>query len=482
MIGAREFLEIVSFGNSVAEHDNDLKDYFVETSSFSDFVKGSGDIVAGDKGTGKSAIYRILKENYREYPELNNVELVDSFNLHGNPIFQRLTQTSNLTEGELRTLWKSYIFSLVGNWILEIYPENFNEKIKRLTITLEHLDLRSLDPSPATIFSKIVSSAKRLKSAETAFTLTETGLPVIIPKVTFDEERTEGEEIYCDDFLNVLSEAVSSTGYKLWILFDRLDEAFAGRPDTEIPALRALLRTYLDLVGLPGIELKLFLRRDLFRRVTEGGFVNLSHINARTIDIIWDDEDLWSMITRRIAKNSKFRGLYDGGNVPDNILEVLLPDQIDIGEKQSHSTKWILNRVRDGNNVKPPRSVIDIMNDARAAQVRKESREERSIDPNKGPILEAQSVKRAFAQLSEKRVQDTLIAEAGEFAQYVENFRDGKAEHSRDTLKSTIRDEEKFNRVLKGLIELGFLEQESETFKIPMLYRNGLNITQGKAF
>jgi hypothetical protein len=44
----------------------------------------------------------------------------------------------------------------------------------------------------------------------------------------------------------------------------------------EVPALRALLRTYLDLTEFEHIKLKLFVRRDLFSRITAGGFVNLT--------------------------------------------------------------------------------------------------------------------------------------------------------------------------------------------------------------
>lgn len=37
---------------------------------------------------------------------------------------------------------------------------------------------------------------------------------------------------------------------------------------------------------------------------------------------------------------------------------------------------------------------------------------------------------------------------------------------------------------IRMLLDMGFLERvrQSETYKIPMLYRDGLNITQGKAF
>jgi hypothetical protein len=35
---------------------------------------------------------------------------------------------------------------------------------------------------------------------------------------------------------------------------------------------------------------------------------------------------------------------------------------------------------------------------------------------------------------------------------------------------------------VKPLIELGFLEEVKGTFKVPAIYREGLEITQGKAF
>lgn len=38
------------------------------------------------------------------------------------------------------------------------------------------------------------------------------------------------------------------------------------------------------------------------------------------------------------------------------------------------------------------------------------------------------------------------------------------------------------NRVAKPLVELGFLEETAGTFKVPTLYREGLAVTQGKAF
>ncbi|MEM9578652.1 MAG: hypothetical protein AAF999_16770 [Pseudomonadota bacterium] len=83
----KDLLNLISFGTSVAEFDKDLEKYFIETATFRDVISDSGDIISGDKGTGKTAIYRILKQNYRAYDVLEEVEIIDAFNPTGDPVF-----------------------------------------------------------------------------------------------------------------------------------------------------------------------------------------------------------------------------------------------------------------------------------------------------------------------------------------------------------------------------------------------------------
>ena len=371
-IQASELLKILNLGNSVAEFDADLQDYFLETETFRSVIRGERDIVAGDKGTGKTAIYRVLQQNYRSYPELENVEVITAFNPQGNPIFQRLAHGSLLSEGLYQTVWKSYILSLVGNWIIDIYGDSYNDHITKLTSTLEHLDLRSVDTSPETIFGRLVRLLNNLSSPseiEVAFSVTEYGLPVVVPKVSFGSERKKGDVIHSDEFLTVLDRAAESTELELWVLFDRLDEAFTGFPNVELPALRALFRSYLDLSGLKNIKLKLFVRKDLLRRIVQGGFVNLTHINARRIDIVWEDEDLFNMLVRRVRRNNDFAESTElSAKSDDEVLGILFPPQIDVGERKPTTKSWIASRIRDGNNSKPPRNLIDLANKSKENQ------------------------------------------------------------------------------------------------------------------
>ena len=193
---------------------------------------------------------------------------------------------------------------------------------------------------------------------------------------------------------------------------DRLDEAFQGYPDVEIPALRALFRTYLDLTAYQSIRLKPFVRRDLFRRIVGEQFVNLTHVNAQKIEVIWDEDDLLSLLCRRVRQNRNFCEKVGLLSLSDReLFGRLFPDQVDQGARRPQTWVWMMSRIRDDNDIKPPRNLIDLVSFARDAQLRREDREPRQFDP-KQPIIEAESLRRALAQLSETRVSDTLLAEA----------------------------------------------------------------------
>lgn len=488
-------LRNLSIGNSVAEFDDELERYFLETDTFRAFVSDDVDIIAGDKGTGKTAIYRYVARNYRAYRELDRVHMLSAFNPSGNPIFQRLVSSElQMTEGQYSTVWKAYVLSLAGNWLVDIADNEVGrtEKTDRLSALLAAVGLRSPKWKTETLFTSIVDWAKRLlkpTAVEVEFAFTPEGLPLIKPRAEFEPGELEqipinDNLVYHEDALGILTDALNETETDIWILFDRLDEAFVGYPDTEIPALRALLRTYLDLQGFPCLRLKLFLRRDLFGKVTRGGFVNLTHINARRRDIVWDDEDLFKLLTQRVRGSDDFVAAIGAAEMKDGELFYhLFPSQVDLGERKPTTWNWMLSRIRDGNGVKPPRNLIDLVAFAREEQMRREERNPRLYD-NWSILIEAESLKQALSRLSQKRIQDTLLAEAPEHvAANIRKFRDEKAEHNTTSLRRLVgMPGAELRQAVDQLTEVGFLEQTGESYKVPMLYRDGLAIKQGKGY
>lgn len=485
MSSVRDLLSKLDLGRSVAEFDVDLQKYFVETNAFRQLISDKYDIIAGDKGTGKTAIFRILSDSQASYENLAGIQIIQAFNPQGNPIFQSLAEREALEEGDYILLWKSYILGVVGNYIIS---NDSRLAGSELDLMISALGLKTADVTPKGVFRKIMDSIPnffRWESAEVDFTLSETGVPVVTPRVKFDAEKVDenvGKRVVVEDAFRLLNNVLAERDLKVWVALDRLDEAFQGYPDVEIRALRALLRTYLDLTEFDRIKLKLFLRRDLFRRVTSGGFVNLSHVNNKKLEIIWDEEDLLNLLCRRIRENSAFVEMLGASELNDNDLFArIFPDQVDPGERKPVTWTWIMGRIRDGNDVKPPRNLIDLVNFSQAAQARKEEREKRELCDY--PIIELESLRKGLSQLSETRVGDTLLAEAGTYSPLIEKFRESKAEHNVDTLSKILGvDSEQVRSFVKPLVEIGFLEEVGQTYKIPMIYRDGLEITQGKAF
>ncbi|WP_395537108.1 hypothetical protein, partial [Klebsiella pneumoniae] len=64
--------------------------------------------------------------------------------------------------------------------------------------------------------------------------------------------------------------------------------------------------------------------------------------------------------------------------------------------------------------------------------------------------------------------------------EWILKFKDSKAEHSKDTLSKVLGNHWKHR--IQRLVKIGFIEEKQNTWKIPFLYRAGLNITQGRAF
>jgi hypothetical protein len=439
------------------------------------------------RALARPALYRILQKRYPLL--LPDTEVLPGFNPAGAPVFQRLTEGEPLAEGQYITVWKAYFLALVGNWVLALNEGAFSERMEQLEALLKRTGLDSADDSPSTVFSQIVNLFRRItnpKTAEVAATITAEGLPVIAPRVEFGDIPGVQDLVRHDEALRLLNGVLQETGYSVWVVLDRLDEAFQGFPDAEIPALRALVRTYLDLADFDRLTLKLFVRKDLFRRIIEDGFVNLTHVNARKVEIVWDEEDLLDLLCRRFRENTAFIAALGLSPEADNdtLFYTVFPRQVDPGSRRPTTWNWMLARIRDGNGIAPPRNLIDLVTKAQEAQQRKEQRAATEFDPtDEGGVIQPDAIKRGLAALSKERVEDTLLAEAGQFAPLVERFRDSRAEHNSESLGPLLGlDGDATRSATKSLIELGFLEQTGDTFKVPMLYRGGLDITQGKAF
>ena len=185
-------------------------------------------------------------------------------------MFQRLLETETLDESQYISVWKTYFLSLAGNWILNFYVDvGLTDDMKVLDRLLRDADLRSGDDEAETIWGQLINRLKRMipsvHAMEGKATSSAEGIPILTGRLEFGKPESESADVSTvrpDDALRLLQKILTTEGFKFWLVVDRLDEAFQGQPSVERPALRALFRTYLDMLGFENMRPKLFVRRD----------------------------------------------------------------------------------------------------------------------------------------------------------------------------------------------------------------------------
>jgi hypothetical protein len=203
---------------------------------------------------------------------------------------------------------------------------------------------------------------------------------------------------------------------KIWIVLDRLDVAFLDSEELEARALRALFRVYLDITGLQNISLKVFLRDDIWQRITEGGFKEASHITRYT-KITWNSQTLLNLVVRRAIHNKVLRGycnvnaeeVLKSAKLQENLFYRIFPKQVDSGSGKTSTLEWVLSRTRDGTKQTAPRELIHLISSAREQQLR--SLEVGGPDPPGEILIDRAALKAGLPEVSSERFHQTLCAE-----------------------------------------------------------------------
>jgi hypothetical protein len=240
----KDIIQDITFGHRIAEEEvNELSSYFVETDHWIRIYKGEVDIIYGQKGAGKSAIYSLLLNRSNEFSD-KGIGLIAAENPRGTPAFKDIVNNPPTSEQEFIGLWKLYFLSLIG---FHIRNTN-NAAAKDIVSTLEKAGLLPRELNLRGILQTVFSYARSLMKAESVEGGLQidpiSGLPLgVNGKITLREPTTSLRDlgfISTDSLLTKCNEALTQENQSIWILIDRLDVAFAESSDLELNALRAL--------------------------------------------------------------------------------------------------------------------------------------------------------------------------------------------------------------------------------------------------
>lgn len=491
----RQILSDITFGESIAELESKkLQDYFIETDYWRNVRKGKVDVIYGAKGSGKSAIYTTITNDAEAMFFDQAVLLAAAENPSGNTAFSSLTTDPPTSFNEFVALWKLY-FLVITAQVLKEYNIKTGKAAKFFKI-LEDCNLIPPHNRLAQFLKLCLDFIRRKKEVSTTAEIDPTTGMYSGQKfsITFSEPSLQEvslghlpvEEVY-----DLLSEVLAENEFTLWIIIDRLDVAFAEHEELESNALKALFKAYLDLKKHPEVQLKIFLRDDIWRNLVDGGFREASHI-TKYQDLQWNRDALLNLIIKRLLDNPVLIEVFKLDKVEilkkiqdqEKTFYKFFPTQVDSGQNKPKTLDWVLGRTRDGKGQNTPREIIQLLNYAKEIQIKR--LENGNDDLSDDVLISRTSLKEAVGRVSKQRIEQTIYAEYSSLKEYIELLRNGKAEQTMQTLaiKWSCNDSDA-SKIVKQLCDIGFFEQKGQSpdikYKIPFLYRPYLGITQGSA-
>jgi len=502
-----DLLANLDLGSSVAEQDQLLEVARIETSAARDLYNDRVDLIPGTKGSGKSALFRIFVHFLpRALLEQRRVVVAHGVDDPGDPIFNAFRdEFERLDENAFVAFWCIYLISLAQEQFIKgpIYAEYLADA------TGEVEAFRSACASAK------IPEIKAKKSLRDILAWTLNVLRTWRPTLTFKLPQDHGEieldlglpkpadtsggspgeredELprFLMDVRSTLEAVLKHVKLSLWLMVDRLDEIFPRRSRMERVALRGLLRA-MRILSCNQIRVKVFLRDDMLEHVVRGenGFVALTHVTARAADTLrWTEEQVMSLVVKRIFANQALCDYCDVNKVRlDASAEYrresfykVFPPRVNRGAKQSPTLTWIYTRCADGRGVVTPRDVLDLLIRARQWQ---EDACRGNLAGTSDWMIGPQALQYGLAELSKRKRLTYLEAEFPHLWPEIAKMIGGKAEYSEAALGKTFG--AGWRRILDDLVSVGVLASVTRrgqpAFIIPIVYRRGLEVTQGRA-
>jgi hypothetical protein len=492
-----DLLQQMSFGVQVAEDEvNEIASYFVETNQWSRVAKGEIDIVRGEKGAGKSAIYSLLMTKVDSFFDAR-ILLVAAENPRGATVFKDLVSDPPTSENEFIALWKLYALAIIAQQLREYDVRG--AKAEKIYLALEGAKLLEREFSLRGLLRSAHDYARRIYAAEQiegGFTIDPaTQMPMgitgkIVLKEPSSDLRANGFASI-DSLFSILNEVLEDEKLQVWVLLDRLDVAFVDNHELEANALRALIRAYGDIRNLAQISLKIFLREDIWKRITEQGLREASHL-IRYVILDWSQPTLLNLIMRRLLKNDALlkefqidaAAVLQDATAQEALFYRFFPKQVEQGPQKASTFKWLITRCADGTGKTAPREVIHLLNCILQEEIRR--LENGGAATPSDQLFDRSVFKTALPTVSGARLNQYLYAEYPNERPFIGKLDGQKAEQTPESLAGlwSVSRDDAITRA-KKLVGLGFFEErgtrEEPTYWVPFLYRDALSLIQGKA-
>jgi len=345
-----------SFGNADAKRDEIISNniYVTCISALSMIRTGNYNLIVGERGTGKSAIFKLFKDKQVLFITKNGIKdhcifIESDFELSSfkKTILTKIRTGDNSKENELykyQLSWEFYftyrLLQIIQNE-LGIYEDDLSDYLSKFEELLGHIQAKGI-----LAFFKSLSFTAGVKSSFENPNNFEPYIRIEPSKKT-EVKADQVSDVLFDlaNIKNRINQVLFNNKIIIRFLIDKLDD-FAVKEEYDIQRmiLQSLLSVEDSYFNTSNLRMYIFLRKDLYERLD---FVALGadKVKSRTVELIWEKKDIWNFIAKRIFYNYKnVLGLdalkFTKDNFNFKMEEKSIPP---LFQSDSHFSKFITN-------------------------------------------------------------------------------------------------------------------------------------------
>ena len=453
----------LDFGSEEAERDGMLNESYVRRPSLNRILDQRRSIIVGDRGAGKSALFRRLAAGVLELDEPAGVTVCPVAN-SAELLHRIVDKDARLDAEALRAAWLVVVASVAASAI----PRSAPKRLRRAAADIQAgLGLRDENGTPR---------ARVLRAAVRPFSGTTLKLAVgpvnLEAQLPVGSAKPKSATVDIETFLREADDCFSESALRVVVMFDRIDETFKYDRPRQEALIQALLQAEGRVSLLESIGLVLFLRTDLFELYD---IQEKTKLVSRMLTLEWSEEEWLQLLVNRLFANRcgsrTCAGLKQRGRLGRAAwgLEALFPPHIE-GQPVE---RWLVDSVRNGNGDVSPRLAVLLLHLTRDLSTNPEA------VVSTLPLFSAEAVRGAMTKLSElsysEVVNDFKVATT-----FVLNCRAGKldifalsdVEALFDDAEGTVSEQVRLLERL-GFLERIVIEDDSGTkpcFRVPKLY------------
>lgn len=291
-------LRLLQFGNADGHRDKVAESAFIETSSVKQFYLNQHSIIVGAIGTGKSTLFNLLK-NYSEKLELYKNDLIVpleealSFNELAGFIKEHYPDKDENTLYQL--LWK---FNVLLKISIELskqdgFPNNDYEKAVNRFLN---------DTNSSDAYSNILIKFKNLISnANIKFEAKVGDNPISVEAGLSEQSPKPEKKINLEEVQRAISKSIEARRFNsATVIVDKIDRFVAGAEYyIQRQFINSLLEVDDDLSAINNINLKIFIRADLFDRL-DFAALGYDKVHDNVIRLKWSQDETLRFLATRI--------------------------------------------------------------------------------------------------------------------------------------------------------------------------------------